>query len=137
MRTRRKRNPYVPVKKIGNGRYLNPDGYVLVWVKRGEWEFEHRLVAQRALGRKLKPGEQVHHVYGDKLDNKRLVICSEEYHLDLHKRQKAKYGQWHLPKPEMLEDVVEVLDEEEGWSNGTLSSIRHLLQGGKDVSADT
>lgn len=58
------------------GRTVTPDGYVLVKVGidhhladvRG-YAYEHRLVAEQMLGRRLKPGEEVHHGPGGKQEN--------------------------------------------------------------------
>jgi ribosomal protein L24E len=53
---------------------------------------EHVLVASRVLGKQLPPGAEVHHVNGDKTDNRtaNLVICeSKGYHRMLHERAEA------------------------------------------------
>lgn len=56
---------------------------------------EHRLIAARALGRPLPKKAHVHHVDGDKANNRpgNLVICEDYYyHKLLHQRQKAFDG---------------------------------------------
>jgi HNH endonuclease len=53
-------------------------------------EYEHIGAAERALGRKLPVGSQVHHVDGNKLNNLNvnLVICpNQKYHRLLHCRE--------------------------------------------------
>lgn len=62
------------------GRSRNGDGYVLVRCTDDDRQFvsanvsgyalEHRLVAGRALGRKVLSSETVHHINGDKTDNR-------------------------------------------------------------------
>lgn len=74
-------------------------GYVRVNVGNRERQYEHILIAEKVLGRPLKRLERVHHVYGDRSDNRNLLICTHQYHLALHHRIYKKYGTWNLPPP--------------------------------------
>ncbi len=52
----------------------------------------HRLVAEEALGRPLPRGAEVHHINGDKHDNRPsnlVILNSRAEHSALHYRQKA------------------------------------------------
>ena len=58
------------------GRTIASNGYVLIKVGthhhlsdvRG-YAYEHRLIAEKLIGRRLRKGEQVHHRNGDRMDN--------------------------------------------------------------------
>lgn len=72
--TRRRKNPY----KKATG--LN-----------GRQDTIHRLRAERALGRPLPPGVQVHHADGSKDHDAPLVICQDAaYHRLLHMRMRIR-----------------------------------------------
>jgi hypothetical protein len=76
----RKGQKLTPVKTAAKpgGPYplrLDSHGYLVITVrpdlsKPSTTELIHRLVVEQHLGRKLLPGENVHHINGDRLDNR-------------------------------------------------------------------
>ena len=68
--------------KWKGGRTTLKSGYIRVRIGNGMYNYEHRLVAEKALGRPLKKNEEVHHINGRKGDNRNqnLLICEISYH---------------------------------------------------------
>jgi len=74
---------YKAARKDGT-RYISGNGYVYIHKRdhpdgrytRG-WILEHRLIAEQTLGRRLRPGECVHHVNGIRADNRpeNIIVC--------------------------------------------------------------
>lgn len=70
---------------------VKPDGYKTFLI-HGRYVREHLLIAEKALGRRLPKGAQVHHINGIRDDNRpeNLVVCPDgKYHQLLHVRQRA------------------------------------------------
>ena len=75
---------------------IRKDGYIVFTRGKYNGQRVHRIIAERALGRKLKRSEVVHHVDGNKLNNRRgnLLICTQSYHRYLHaKMERLEVGQ--------------------------------------------
>lgn len=77
------------------GKYINDVGYNMIYNKdHSRTNFngyvrEHIILAEKALGKSLPMGVQVHH-YGKNGNNDKIVICqNQEYHYLLHIRAKA------------------------------------------------
>ena len=75
----------------GSKQRITEAGYRAIYQPaEDKYKLEHRILAEKALGRPLPEGAVVHHLNGDKLDNftkYNLVICPDQaYHVLLHKR---------------------------------------------------
>lgn len=80
------------------GESLCGDGYVLVTVSGFGSVKRCRLVAEKAIGKKLPLGAMVYHHNGNRSDdsNSNLVVCQdEEYHRIIHARARAFYACGH------------------------------------------
>lgn len=74
--------------RANKGGHVSVYGYRVISVD-GKAKLEHVAVAEKAMGRSLPKGAQVHHLNGDPLDNRpaNLVVCpSANYHRLLHRR---------------------------------------------------
>ena len=84
-----KANPKYKGIKILVGKY--PSG-------QKRYRYEHTLVVEKVLGRSIKPFEDVHHINGNKTDNRNsnLLVCSKSYHTWLHNKMSELYMQEHF-----------------------------------------
>lgn len=72
------------------GRTITRDGYVLVRIN-GRLRPEHRVIAERILGRALLSSEDVHHRNGDKADNRpeNLAVVDKRMHAHRHNEERG------------------------------------------------
>jgi len=80
------------------GKINTKDGYIKIrqWRKYGDscYVYEHRLVMEKYLGRKLTSQETIHHINGNKADNRienlQLFDTNSKHLLFAHKKRKRK-----------------------------------------------
>ena len=85
-------DPSVMLRKENRAGTINGDGYVVFELGGRGAVSEHVLIAEKAIGRRLPSGAEVHHVDQNKINNapSNLVICpSRAYHRLLHMRTEA------------------------------------------------
>lgn len=68
------------------GKGISKDGYIRVYVSEYNREYEHRVVMEKYLGRKLKTNEHIHHIDGDKTNNDitNLLLTFRREHQHIH-----------------------------------------------------
>ena len=77
------------------GKRVNPHGYVEIigFYRSGKHEAEHRVIAERVLGKLLPVGAEVHHVNTDKTDNRTCnlaILQDTREHLELHRKMRVR-----------------------------------------------
>lgn len=86
--------PIIPIKfscVVAITQWIDSDGYVCVRTGSGV-RYEHSLVAEATLGRRLRKGEEVHHLDGCRMNNApgNLRVMTRLAHRRLHGRENAK-----------------------------------------------
>lgn len=74
------------------GRCVSPQGYIRISVGKKVRAYEHRLVVEKSLGRKLKHDEHIHHIDGNKTNNSlsNLKVLTNEEHRKEHMKTQSR-----------------------------------------------
>ncbi len=111
-RARAHGSPYI-TKRREDGQGTIHKGYKEITVD-GKQMPEHRHVMEVALGRKLKQSEHIHHINGDRLDNRleNLKVVTPQEHTPIHKigrywHEGTSYTHKYCPKCKTVKSRTE------------------------------
>lgn len=85
-------DPLKIIRRPNGSGTISVNGYHMIGVNGKRANYGHIIIAEKALGRKLKAPELVHHVNCVESDNRpeNLVICpNQAYHFLIHQRTRA------------------------------------------------
>lgn len=101
----RKQGSLKPLKFKRGGGNITDEGYRRIQVNK-KMRYEHRMIMEEYLGRELLPEENVHHINGDRLDNRieNLEIWNKAQPAGQRVSDKVEYATkiLKLYRPELL-----------------------------------
>ena len=68
------------------GKRIDNYGYIQIYIGNNKYITEHRLNMEKFIGRNLKKTEHIHHLNGNKLDNRirNLIVITNSDHNKIH-----------------------------------------------------
>ena len=94
-----KKMPQISGEKNGHwkgGRFINKNGYILIWnSNKRKYIFEHRIIMEKHLKRKLTKNDFIHHINHNPSDNRienlKLFLSNSE-HAHYHHPKGSRIG---------------------------------------------
>jgi len=129
------------------GKFIDPNGYVRILVEgKGKYQLEHRYLIEKLLGRKLRIGEIVHHIDGNKSNNNisnLLLMNDVGEHTKLHAIGKPVYKNRRfkvlveLPEPKIENEIISLLPEYRTYKTTKCLVCNKLFWHRKDYNTKT